>query len=179
MRPICAALALLLAGTAAADTKTITIFEKRSIEYAAPAGWAMASSRHPTGAQTVTLTTSGLRVDVSFFPDPENRFATKEALEELMRKAFGHQLAGAVQKEMTIVHSETAGGLMGQTVFTDKTLAGRPVPPNEFLHATLGIRHWPGVFANFTILSNDLESAEYKQALEFVKSGVRQWKGAE
>ena len=37
-----------------------------------------------------------------------------------------------------------------------------------------GVRRWPGMFVHFTILSNDLDSAEYKQALDVMKSGIRE-----
>lgn len=144
-------------------------------QYAAPAGWTMTTQRHPrTDAHTVRMTNGNIVLDATFYPDAENRFATREAMDALMRQSFGHLLEGAVQKEMAFTFAETAGGLMGYTTFTDAKWEGREIPANEWRHATAGVRRWAGTLVHFTILSNDLESDDYADALDVVRSGIHE-----
>ena len=151
----------------------VSAFAEPVYQFTAPAGWTMTSRSDPrTGAPTTRLSNGAIVLDATFYPDKENRFATKEQMEALMRVSFGHLLEGAVQKEMTFTFTETENGLVGHTAFTDAKWVGREIPKNEWRHATAGVRRWPGTFVHFTILSNDLDSAEYKQALDTVKSGI-------
>lgn len=169
MRILPAALLLLLAVSALAGE------EPSVIEVAAPPGWTLSAGRDKNSFHLTSGTTV---LDASIYPDEKNAMATKEALEGLMRQSFGHMLEGAVQTEMTFAFADTPGGFMGHTVFTDKKWVGREIPKNEWRHATAGVRRWPNAFVHFTILSNDLESEEYRQALDVVKSAFRQTKGA-
>lgn len=153
----------------------VSAFAQPVYQIDAPAGWTMTTKPDGrTGASTTRLSNGAIVLDATFYPDKENRFDTKEKMEALMRASFGHLLEGAAQKEMTFTFTETADGLMGHTAFTDAKWVGREIPKDEWRHATAGVRRWPGMFVHFTILSNDLDSAEYKQALDVVKSGIRE-----
>jgi hypothetical protein len=176
-RLLALALVLFVATQLAAATRTIRIFEKRQIVIAVPEGWKFNNTKdNQTGVQTVTFDDRAETVDLraSFLPDSENHLATREALEARMRETFAPMLEGSVEKEMEFTFRDTADGTLGYTVFTDKKLVDGDVPPNEWRYATVGIRSWPGVAMNFTILSNDLDSEAYKKALEVVTSGLGQ-----
>lgn len=55
--------------------------------------------------------------------------------------------------------------------FTDAELKkGDKLNPGEFLHLTGGIRAWRGVFVHFQILSNDLQSEEFREVMDLFKT---------
>src|SRR6266850_8542449 len=138
MGPLLAALFLL-----ASSTRNVTIFQGRQVTVAVPDGWTFADSREgDTGVQTLALEdpSGEIKVQLSFFPDSENRLGSKGAIEATMKKYFAGMLNGAVEREMKIVSSDAPDGFEGHTVFTDKQFAGREVPKKERRLATSGMR---------------------------------------
>ena len=58
-------------------------------------------------------------------------------------------------------------------MFTDAALVGKPqLPPNEFLHVTIGLKAWPGGCAVFKLFSNDVVSAGYRALLTMLRESV-------
>jgi len=140
-----------------------------------PDGWSFKESRDAkNGLQTAMLgdASGEIVLQISFFPDAANKFGTKAAIEAEIRRDFTDMLEGAVERELRVVTTETAGGFESHAVFTDRRFAKGEVPPSERRMATPGLRSMPGAFIVFTLLSNQTDSAAYKTALDVVR-GLR------
>ncbi len=167
----------LLAAAARAEERSVTIFEGRKISVSVPKGWKFGEAQDPkTGVQTLEwLEPSGeVQLDISFFPDSKGRLATRAGLEAEMKRTLSFYLAEAVEREMKITSLETADGVCGYTSFTDRRLVGRKIPEGERLISTTGMRSWKGVYLLFTLLSNSRDTEAFRQALEIVRSGVKE-----
>jgi uncharacterized membrane protein YgcG len=170
----------LMAGGVKANERRVSIFQERQISVSVPTGWRLEESRDPrTGIQTLRLVDprSEIRVDVSFFPDPEDRLVTREGLEAEMRKAFAFYLTGAVEREMKFASLDVTSGIGEYTFFTDRSLSGREIPEGERLISTVGIRSWKGAYLIFTLLSNSRDAVPYRLALEFIRTGLKEVSG--
>lgn len=151
----------------------LSIFQQRQISIAVPDGWTYAESRDErTGVQTATIgdPSGEIQLSISFLSDQANRLATKPALEKQMRTLFEEYVSGSVEQKMTFTYAETADGIEGHVVFTDRSLAGKEIPKDQRLVSTTGLRSWPGVYAFFTLLSNQTRSEAYATALEIVRT---------
>jgi len=164
---------------AAADARTITIFEGRRIEIPVPPGWSFQSRvDEERGVQTVELIDpkKEIQLDVSFLPDPEGEMSTRKALEEHARTIFVFYLQQSVEKDMKLDAFDAPGGLGVFTSFTDKTLDPKHIPEGEKLISTTGLRSWKGVYLIFTLLTDSAKSSAYRTALEIVQNGLKQVK---
>ena len=66
-------------------------------------------------------------------------------------------------------------GLGLYAVFTDRKLVGvAELPPNEFRHATTGLRVGTGWFVAFTLLSQATDAPGHRTALNVVRLGLRE-----
>jgi hypothetical protein len=161
----------------ATTEKTVVIFENRQLAIALPRNWTFSESRDTrTGVQTIAIADAKgeIELQVSFLPDPEGRLASREALEGEMQKAFTPYLEDAVEKGMKFVVFDGPDGVGGYTTFTDRRFVGQKVPDGERLLSTTGMRSWPGVHLIFTLLSNSADTGTYREALELVRTGIRQ-----
>jgi hypothetical protein len=94
-----------------------------------------------------------------------------------MLKAAWDQLPDRQTAVDKVLRLKTANNAHGKTVwhqYTDGALVGRPIPPNQWLHVTQGIRAWDGLLLQFTVLSNSFDSPEYMQGQDIALSGVRE-----
>jgi hypothetical protein len=167
----------LLAGVARAEERSVTIFEGRKISVSVPTGWKFGEAQDPkTGVQTLEwLEPSGeVQLDISFLPDSKGRMATREALEAEMKRTLSFYLTDAVEREMRFTSLETADGVCEYTSFTDRRLVGRKIPEGERLISTTGMRSWKGVYLLFTLLSNSRDTEAFRQAIEIVRTGVKE-----
>ena len=158
MRPVRPAIALVLlfiAATALAATRTIRIFDKRTIVIAVPEHWKFDISKDKkTGVQTIRLDDrNGVELAASFYPDPDNALAEGEALEERARDLFK-----AESEETKFTTVKTSDGFARHAVVEGETK---------------GIRSWPGVYLVFTV-TGDRESESYAKAIEVVTEGLRE-----
>lgn len=168
---------LLAAGAALAEERSVTVLQGRKISVAVPKGWTFGESRDPkTGIPVLRwLGPSGdVRLDVSFYPDANGWVSTREGMDAEMAKVFAFYRDGAVEKEKKAVDLKPATGIGAFMSFTDKSLVGKTLPAGEHRMSTTGIRSWSGAYLVFTLLSNAREGAEYRQALEIVRSGVKE-----
>ena len=158
MRPVRLAVALLLvftAATAFAATRTIRIFDKRTIVVAVPEHWKFDLTKDKkTGVQTIRLDDrNGVELSASFFPDPDNALAAGEAQEERARDLFK-----PVSEETKFTVVKTSDGFARHAVVEGETK---------------GIRSWPGVYLVFTV-TGDRESESYAKAIEVITEGLRE-----
>ena len=180
LRILAAVCLLLSVGAARGEERTVTIFEGRKIAVPVPKGWKFAEAADPrTGVQTLEwLDPAGdVQLDVSFLPDAKGRLRTREGLEAEMKKTMAFYLEGAVERDMRFTALETADGVCEYTSFTDRSLVGKEILEGEWLISTTGIRSWKGVSLYFTLLSDARDTAAFRQALEIVRSGVREIRG--
>ncbi|HKD19651.1 MAG TPA: hypothetical protein VKG23_17490 [Thermoanaerobaculia bacterium] len=164
---------------AAAEARTITIFEGRQIEIPVPPGWSFENKSSPgKDVQTIELADpkKEIQLDVSFLPDSDGEMSTRKALEDQARKIFVFYLQQSVERDMKLDAFEAPGGLGVVTSFTDKTLDPKHIPAGEKLISTTGIRSWKGVYLIFTLLSDTRSSAAYRTALDVVQKGLKQVK---
>ena len=168
---------VLGAGAAHAADRPVEILGGRKISVAVPKDWTFTESREPkTGTQALNWRdpSGQVRLDISFYPDDNGWVGTREGLEAEMDKVFVFYRDGAVEKEKKSVNLKPASGIGAYMTFTDRSLVGKELPPGEHRISTTGIRSWKGAYLVFTLLSNSRDSAPYLQALEIVRSGVKE-----
>jgi hypothetical protein len=176
-RVLAALILLLSAGGVRAAERPVEILGGRKLSVQVPKDWTFEEVRDPkSGIPALRwLEPSGeVRLDVSFFPDANGWVSTREGLDAEMEKIFAFYRDGAVEKEKKAVNLKPQTGIGAYMSFTDRSLSGKTLPPGERLVSTTGIRSWKGAYLVFTLLSNSRDSAAYRQALEIVRSGVKE-----
>ncbi len=161
------------------EGQSLQIFQQRQIFVPTPAGWTYrveggAFSMVPTFS--LTHNSNEVNVLVSVFPDAARKMDSFEAIEHFVRFSW-EQLPDRQTAVDKVLRIEKASNGHGKTVwhkYTDGALVGLPIPPNQWLHVTKGIRAWGGLFLQFTVLSNSLESADYRLGRDIALSGVRE-----
>ena len=140
-----------------------------------PAAWKkeMEKSSHDA-PPTITLTTpSGLKVSLTLMSDAEGKFATPDAVDELVTIANQHYIDNAVEKDPKLVHLTPKVGHGSYSTFTEARLVGVASPaPGDFRNVTSGVYVIGHDAVIFTILSNDTVSAEFRQAMDLISSGI-------
>lgn len=176
-RPFRCLAALLLGfaviGSRAAE-ESFPLYEGQHITISVPEGFTYSRS-FENGVVTARLTDTKqlTSLEISFVPDPRNRFAAPRARREFMFQNFQHFVAGSVENEMRLEESTSGDRSLTLCVFTDASLVGKTeIPRGEYLNATTGLKVWPGAAAYFTLLSHDTRSADYQSALNIVTEGV-------
>lgn len=164
-----------------AETKIVTIFEGRQVSVDVPPGWKFVEKHNrATGVQTLEILDAReeVELDISFVPDPADRLASREGLETEMRKAFQFYLDSSVEREMKFTFFDAPDGRGGYTSFTDRSLVGRTkIPKGERLISTPGMRSWKGAYLIFTLLTNSADTKTWREALEIVRTGLKQTRG--
>lgn len=169
----------LCAVAAAADNKTITIFEARQFSVPVPWGWSFDESQDPNlGTPTVKLGDPGKKVilQMTFIPDPSGKLSSREAVETEARRILQPYVETSVEKEIRLTIFEPPDGLGAYAVFTDAKLDPKHIPEGEWLIGVSGIRTWKGGYTLFTLLTNTRDSSAYRTALDIAVSGTRQVK---
>jgi hypothetical protein len=167
------------AGAAAPPKEEIVaIFEHRRVSLTVPEGFTFTRSEDQSGAVTVKLTgpRNSLDLQLVFLPDVDNDFVgSARARKEFMVQAFQEFVATSVEQAMQFEELEPRVGRGTYCVFTDAALVGKPqLPPNEFLHVTVGLKAWRGTYAVFKLFSNDTLSAEYRALLQLLRESVQE-----
>jgi len=160
-----------------AHDETIFLFENRKVLVAVPEGFGFASDKDERGVLSVKLADKKEHVllQLTFLPDPDGRFASSWNRKELMHDNFRDHVPGSVEKAMQFEELEPKRGAGTYCVFTDAALVGKAKPPpGEFLHATTGVKTWPGVVVVFSLLSNDTASKEYKALMSVLRESVEE-----
>ncbi|MDO8539749.1 MAG: hypothetical protein Q7S40_04850 [Opitutaceae bacterium] len=183
--PIFLAVVLLVTGAAKrakppatnTESQSIELFENRKILIELPEGFMMNRGSDARGVPAVRVFDAKERVslEITFLPDPEERFSDGFARKELMHQLFQEFLAGSEERAMQFEELEPKNGRGTYCVFTDRALAGKTSPPpNEYLNVTTGVKSWPGVVAVFTLFSNGTSSPEYRAAMTMLRESVHE-----
>ena len=183
MRLATFALALLvLSGTAAAEPAD----DLATVELAVPGAddavvvypkeW---SQRVAEGAgdlpQTLRLRSQDgapMSLQITLIPDPTKKLAEEKELARAVLGAGQKFAEGSVEKKIQLVRLESTTGKGLYANFTDARWAEAGPPPGEYRHATVGAVSVGDAVAAFTLLSNDLENANYQLALLVLGNGI-------
>jgi hypothetical protein len=170
-------LLLLTLRICGANEETIPLFENHQVTISVPAGFSCARNKDQRGLTAVHIAhpKDKASLQITFFPDPDGQMTTPRAQKELMHETFFSYVETSREKAMQFVDLEPRAGKGTYCVFTDAGLIGKaPYPPGDFLHVTAGVKAWPGVFAVFSIFSNDTTSAEYRELLNTLRDSVQE-----
>jgi hypothetical protein len=157
--------------------ETVFLFQNRKVTLLVPDGFGFASNKNDRGVITVELADpkDHVKIQVTFLPDPDRRFATPRTQKEFMNETFHDFVGSSVEKAMQFEELEPKVGSGTFCVFTDAKLVGlSTLPRGEFLHSTTGVKTWPGVVAIFTMFSNNTDSKEYRAIMNMLRESVQE-----
>ena len=103
------------------------------------------------------------------------QFDTPQKMERSVRLSSEKYLPGIVEKAIMIQKVPVLGTYGFYTVLTDADVARNPNPgPREFKYLTRGmVRLSKNSALGFSIMSNDVDSADYRKLLDYVFSFVK------
>lgn len=163
----------LVSGLSAADEalERFEIVPGVEVTLAVPEKWSMARSAGG-GYPALALHNAdrSVSLQVSLFPDARGLLADHEMRAVMMTDLVARFLPDSLEQEVRLQQLNPRVGSGIYCVFTDaKLVAVKELPPNEFRHATAGLRSAEGWFAVFTIFSQDTASADYRTALDLLR----------
>ncbi len=157
--------------------ETVFLFQNRKVTVLVPDGFGFASNKSDRGIMTLELVDpkDRVRMQITFLPDLEGRFAAARTQKEFMNETFHDFVDTSVEKAMQFEELEPKTGSGTYCVFTDAKLVGKTkLPPGEYLHSTAGLKTWPGVVAVFTVFSNEITSKEYQSVMTMLRQSVQE-----
>ncbi len=155
--------------------ETVTLSETRKVAIAPPAGFTFASGRDAEGLIRVQMNNAddSVSLQLIFLPDFEQRFMDGYERNRFLHESFSEFAESSVEKAMQFNDLKPKVGAGTYCVFTDAKLVGETkYPPGEYLHATKGVKVWPGVMVVFSIFSNDTVSKDYQAAMGQMRESV-------
>ena len=170
---------LLQSGLLSAKEESFPLYGDHRVTIDVPEGYTYDRAFSAEGVITVKISDPKREtiLDLSFLPDPADRFATPRSRREFMFENFQTFVEGSVEKIMRFEDVTPRFGSVTLCVFTDANLVGKTeLPPGEYLNATTGMKRWPGCAAFFTLLSNGIRSPAYETALKIITEGVHEEK---
>ena len=176
------AIALLLlassAGMAKAEYFSVILPDRNALTFPLPPGWTAKLLPREAAAYTTARMQpkDGRRsaVLVTPFvagPSTPPDFDSPDNIRRAVKSLAADALPRAVEDQLTI--EPIGGGKVGYMFSaTDKSLAGRLVPPDQFLYVAQGLIVVGKLFCTFTILTNDRPSSDTEQALEMLRDAT-------
>jgi hypothetical protein len=166
-----------ITGALLADEReeSLPLFQNRKVSLVFPSDYRFASVKSDVGIVSVSLADPNekLSLSIRFLPATDEFYASARSRKEFIDDAFRHYVASSVEKAMQFEELEPKTGAGTYTVFTDASLVGKSsLPPNEYLHCTMGVKSWPGVVAVFSLFSNDTTSKEYQAVMRMLRESV-------
>ncbi len=103
------------------------------------------------------------------------QFDTPEKMERSVRTSSEKYLPGIVEETITIQKVPMFSTYGFYTVLTDADVANKPKPgPREFKYLTRGmVRLSKNSALGFSLISNDIDSTDYRKLLDYVYSFVK------
>jgi hypothetical protein len=157
------------------STFTVDIPHGDKITITLPPKWDHSVAPVPTNQRTLMTADEKMKVSlqITFMPDIFPKDAKPEDVDRLVKIGDEHYVAGSVEKKLKLVPMKSKFGFGSYATFTDASLANlKQIPPKKYLHVASGIFLVGRNAAVFTVLSNDTDSEEYKQALKVVSEGM-------
>ena len=154
---------------------TIAVPGGDSLVIRTPAGWKQDGGKpQPEAPPMIGLTTpGGLQINLTMIADPDGRFTTPEAVDDLVTMANQRYVANSIEKTPKLTRLTAKVGHGSYCTFTDSRLVGVATPAaGEYRNVTSGVYVTGKQAVIFTILSNDTKSAEFQSALDLVSNGI-------
>lgn len=179
IRPILAFALLLLAtavSPARADEFTVDLGEPGILVLDVAPYWSQETRSPGDGLPpTILLRKDGgerfamLITPVWAMPGAEPDFGSSDSVRRIVESSASEIAPGAAEEQLTI---EPVGGEKTGFMFfaTDKSLAGRTPPPDEYLYMMQGAVMVGKLLCTFTVLMNDRPSPDAEQALEMLRT---------
>jgi hypothetical protein len=162
----------------AAEDQTINLTTPNAGKLSAriPADWkqeVIQPKADPWPTLKIKSPDDSISLQITFLPDPEERFATKEGTERAVTFMNQRYVAGSVEKKLTLTPLNLKQGHGCFAAFTDAQLAGVANPPKgKFRNVASGLLVINKQAAIFTLLANDTASPEYRRALQILSEGI-------
>lgn len=125
---------------------------------------------------TVTFTSSGsnaIALKITWIPDPAGKFSDQKEIDATVTRVNQQYIPYSVEKGMELKHLSSKNGKGAYATFTDAKLAhARVLPPGEFICVASGMIVVGKQAGAFTLLSNKLDTPEFKQAFQFISDGI-------
>jgi hypothetical protein len=157
------------------STFTLDIPHGDKVTITLPPKWDHSVAPVPTNQRTLMTADEKMKVNlqITFMPDIFPKDAKPEDVDRLVKIGDQHYVAGSTEKKLKLMPMKSKFGFGSYASFTDASLANlKQIPPKKYLHVTSGIFLVGRNAAVFTILSNETDSDEYKQALKVVSEGM-------
>lgn len=143
-----------------------------------PAGWEHeiipSGEGMPPTIQLKSESEASISVLVTAFlvgPGAPANFNSPENIRRVVESFAADATPRAAENKLTV--KPIGGGKVGYMFSaTDKSLVGRPVPPDEYLYVAQGAVMVGKLLCNFTILTNDRPSPDVDKALEMLRGAV-------
>src|SRR5437660_784417 len=121
----------------------------------------------------ITALSNSVSLQITFLPDPEGRFTTRESVDRAATQANQHYVAGSVEKRLTLTQIVSTNGHGCYATFTDGELAAAPrIPKGEFKNVMSGLFVVKRQLATFTLLTNEPKRAESAQTLKSISDVI-------
>ena len=176
IRFLLASAILALAGlTSWAAERVLKVADDLAVNLQLPAGWVCEEDPDPAGPATARLSdgSASVLLQLSIAPDAEGQLQDEDKLDVAARKIAEPYLADSVEQQPRL---ERLGARLGRglmCVLRDAKLAeAEEVPEGEFRCVTVGVRAVRGWYVVFSLLSQDTTSPAYREALDFLRSGL-------
>src|SRR5262249_4358961 len=152
-----------------ASTFTLNVPHGDKVTITLPPNWA--NSIVPLPKDTPTLMTGDEKqkvvLQITFMPGVFPKDVKPADVDRMVKTADEHYIAGSAEKKLKLVPIKSKTGYGSYASFTDASLANlKQIPPKKYLHVASGILLVGQEAAVFTLLSNETDSEEYKQALK-------------
>jgi hypothetical protein len=158
-----------------ASSVTIGVPGGDSIAIRIPAGWKSVEGKPQADAPPTLEVSSpgGVQLNLTMMADPDGRFATPEAVDELVTIANQHYGANAIEKNPKLVRLTVKAGHGAYCTFTDARLVGVATPAaGEYRNVTTGVYVLGKQAVIFAILSNDTTGEDFRRALDLISNGI-------
>ena len=165
----------VLAAPSDSPTFTVQVPGADKLLVTVPAGWKHTTDRPPAGIPpTVDITSpGGALLKITFMQDPKGQFTKSDELDKLVTKANQQYVANSIEKRVVLQRLASSGGPGVYSVFTDPKLANAAKPPpGDFRFVSAGARSFGRQVLIFSLLSNNKDNDEYRQALDFLANGI-------
>ena len=140
-----------------------------------PTDWKKGENQ-PQGTSPVLLDLSGpggLQVKLAIIADPDGRFSTPEALDELVTMASQQFIANSIEQTPKLTRLATKVGVGAYCTFTDSRMVGVVTPAaGEFRNVTSGVYVIGKQAVIFTIFSNNTSSPDFQAAIDLIAGGI-------
>ena len=122
---------------------------------------------------TILSPTKSVSIQITFLPDPNGIFSTKESVDRAVTQANQQYVEGSVEKKINLIQLESKSVRGCYSIFTDAEVANaKEQKKGEFAKVTSGVFVIKKQGAVFTLLSSDSNSEEYKLALRTIAEHI-------